>query len=72
MRLLYPTPYNTGRRGICHSFRLTDKTETIIGKANKRRPIKDKIEVGHDRRRRTGEAGDEVAGVRIDGGIEMF
>ena len=35
-----PTPYNTGRRGLCHPFRLTDKTETIIGKANKRRPIK--------------------------------
>jgi hypothetical protein len=46
-----PTPYNMSQQWLCHPFRVTDKTETIIGKANKRRPIKYKIEVGHNRRK---------------------
>ena len=43
--------YIMSQRWLCQRFRLTDKTETIIGKVNNHRPINDKMEGRAPRRK---------------------
>jgi hypothetical protein len=58
------------QRWLCERFRLTDKTETIIGKVNKRHIIKHiKMKVGMNRRRNEpAKHATKSRRVRIDGG----